>query len=164
MNFARIDTAINLADKQMGELTKIDPQLQAFVVGYLVLEIVSEFETRIEQMFVIRAKKTKDTPVSNFVGKMLDTRFRRPAVGKIKEFLGHFDTAMRICLETEMKGTQIESSMDSLLTNRDYYVHKEGNATLGFQGVKDAYVDAVKLFDCLAKALGLSATDLAHLT
>jgi len=164
MNFARIDAALNLADKQMGELTKIDPQLQAFVVGYLVLEIVSEFEMRIEQMFVIRAKKTKDIPVSNFVGKMLDTKFRRPAIGKIKEFLGHFDAGMRKCLETAMTGTRIESSMANLLTNRDYYVHKGGNPTLGFQGVKEAYKDAVQLFDCLAKALGLSQADLAHFT
>jgi hypothetical protein len=164
MKFARIETAIDLADRQMGELTKIDPQLQAFVVGYLVLEVVSEFETRIEQMFVIRARKTKDEPVSNFVGKMLDTKFRSPRIGKVTEFLGFFDPAMKTSLSTAINGTRIASSMNNLITNRDYYVHKKGDPTLGFEGLKDAYRDAVQLFDYLATALGLSPADVAQFT
>ena len=62
MQFSTLDTAIKLAKRESANLAAIDPRLQSFVAGYLVVEIISEFEQRIEAMFALRARKLGDAP------------------------------------------------------------------------------------------------------
>ena len=164
MQFSKLDTAISLAKKESAALAAIDARLQSFVVGYLIVDIISEFEQRLEEMFVLRAKKLGDVPNANFVAKMLDRKFRSPDVSKINEALKNHDAALLTAFEQRLSGTKWNSSMANLMLNRHYYVHKAGSPTMSLQDVEQAYNEAVKLFDALAHALGLSAGDCAHLT
>ena len=164
MRFSRLDTAIALAKKEAAALTALDARLQSFVVGYLIVDIISEFELRLEAMFALRAKKLGDVPNANFVGKMLDRKFRSPDVGKINEALRNHDAAFLNAFDTKLAGTRWKTGMDNLMTNRHCYVHKSGTPTMTLQDVEQAYNDAVLLFDALAHALGLTAADCAHFT
>jgi hypothetical protein len=164
VKFSRIERAMLLAQRHVVMLTSADPQLQAFVVGYLVLEIVSEFEQRIEQMFLLRAKKAGDVPVANFAEKMLGMKFRTPNLGKIKEVLRAFDPAMDTSFDAALAGTQCKIALDNLIKNRHYYVHKSGSATMGLTDVQGNYTEAVKLFEALGRALGLSPSEMASFT
>ena len=164
MQFARLDTAIALAKKESAALASIDPRLQSFVVGYLIVDIVSEFEQRLEAMFALRARKLGDTPNANFVATMLDRKFRSPDVGKIKDMLKNHDVSWLTAFLTALAGSRWDSSMANLMLNRHYYVHKSGSPTMNLPDVEQAYNEAVKLFDALAHALGLSTSDCAHFT
>jgi hypothetical protein len=162
MRFVRLDTAIALAKGQAAALTAIDPRIQSFVVGYLVVDIVSEFEQRLEAMFVLRAKKLGDTPNANFVAKTLDRSFRSPDVGKINDALKKHDAAFLDAFDAKLAGTKWKIAMDNLMANRHCYVHKSGTPTMTINDVEQAYNDAVLLFDALAHALGLTPTDCAQ--
>jgi hypothetical protein len=165
MRFARIDTAIALAKKHSAAVMGIDARLHAFIVGHLVVEVVSEFEQRLEAMFVLRARKLGDPPNTNFVSKMLDRRFRSPDVGKINAMLKDHDAAFLTGFANQLAKTKWDSAMSNLMINRHYYVHKEGAApTMSLHDVAEAYDEAVKLFDAMAHALGLTAADCAHFT
>lgn len=165
MRFSRIDSAITLAKKEAAALAAIDPRLQSFVVGYLVVDIVSEFEVRLEAMFALRARKLGDVPNANFVAKMLDRKFRSPDVGKINGFLRDHDGAWLTTFASQLAATTWQNAMASLMLNRHYFVHKSGSGpTMSLQDVDDAYNEAVKLFDALAVTLGLTAADCAHFT
>lgn len=161
MQFSRLDTAIALAKKEATALTALDSRLQSFIVGYLVVDIVSEFELRLEAMFAKRAEKLGDVPNANFVGKMLDRKFRSPDVGKINDALRSHDVAFLTAFNTKLKGTRWETGMNNLMTNRHCYVHKSGIPKMTLQDVEQAYNDAVVLFDALAHALGLTSDDCA---
>jgi len=165
MRFSRLDTAIALAKKEAAALAAIDPRLQSFVVGYLVVDIVSEFEVRLETMFSLRAKKLGDIPNANFIAKILDRKFRSPDVGKINQFLRDHDDAWLRAFENLLTATKWQSAMANLMLNRHYFVHKSGNGpTMSLQDVENAYNEAVQLFTALATTLGLSAADCAQLT
>ena len=164
MRFSRLDTAIALAKKETAALAAIDSRLQSFVVGYLVVDVVSEFEQRLEAMFVLRAKKLGDIPNANFVAKTLDRKFRSPDVGKINEALKGHDAAFLVAFEAKLAGTRWKTAMDNLMANRHCYVHKSGTPTMTIGDVEQAYNDAVLLFDALAYALGLSAADCVDFT
>lgn len=164
MRFSRLDTAIGLAKKEAAALTALDARLQSFVVGYLVVDIVSEFEMRLEAMFALRARKLGDTPNANFVAKMLNRKFRSPDVGKINLVLQNHDRAFLKAFEAKLAGTRWKTGMENLMTNRHCYVHKTGTPTMTLQDVEQAYNDAVVLFGALASALGLTAADCAHFT
>lgn len=164
MQFSVLDSAIDLAKKKAVDIDAIDSRLQSFVVGFLIVEIISTFEQRLEAMFVLRAKKLKDVPNANFVAKMLDRKFRSPDVHKINSMLRDHDPALLATFSAALAGTKWESSMNNLMLNRHFYVHKAGSATMTLREVEQAYTEAVKLFDAIARALGLTAADCAHFT
>lgn len=164
MRFLRLDAALALAKHQAAALTALDARLQSFVVGYLIVDIISEFEVRLEALFALRATKLGDAPNANFVSKMLDRKFRSPDVGKIKDQLKNHDPSFLKSFDTRLAGTRWKTGMDNLMTNRHCYVHKSGTPTMTLMDVEQAYNDAVLLFDALAHALGLSAADCAHFT
>src|SRR5437868_9274332 len=159
MRFIRLDTSIALAKKESARISALDPMLEAFIVGYLVVDIISEFEQRLEAMFALRAKKLGDAPNANFVGKMLDRKFRSPDVGKINEMLRNHDLAFLTTFDARLAGTRWKTAMDNLMTNRHCYVHKEGIPTMTLLEVEQAYNDAVLLFDALAHAIGLKPAE-----
>jgi len=163
MTFSRLDTAIALASKEAPTLVGIDARLQSFVAGYLIVDIISEFEQRLEAIFALRVKKLNDVPSSNFLCSLLDRKFRSPDMGKINTALRNHDASWLTAFDARLAGTQWKVAMDSLMQNRHYYVHKSGNATMSLPDVVQAYNEAVKLFDALAHVLGLSAADCAHL-
>jgi hypothetical protein len=164
MLFSILDTAIALAKKESATLAAIDARLQSFVAGYLIVDIISEFEKRLEAIFALRVKKLGDVPNANFVASLLDRKFRSPEVRKINEALRNHDASWLIAFDEKLAGTQAKTAMESLVQNRHYYVHKSGTATMSLQDVVQAYGEAVKLFDALAHALGLAAADCAHFT
>lgn len=164
MLFSSLDTAIALAKKESAALVTIDARLQSFVAGYLIVDIVSEFEKRLEAIFALRVKKLGDVPIANFLASLLDRKFRSPDVTKINDALRKHDPSWLIAFEGKLAGTRWKTAMDSLIQNRHYYVHKSGTATMSLDDVVQAYSEAVKLFDALTHALGLSAADCEHLT
>lgn len=164
MLFSRLETAITLAKRESAALAGIDARLQSFVAGYLIVEIISEFEKRLEAIFALRVKKLGDVQNLNFVTGLLEGKFRSPDVGKINSALRNHDASWVAEFDKELASTQWKTAMDNLMRNRQYYVHKSGNPTMSLQDVVQAYGEAVKLFDALAHVLELSATDCAHLT
>ena len=162
MLFSRLDTAIALAKKESAALAAIDARLQSFVAGYLIVDIISEFEKRLEAIFALRAKKLGDVPNANFVAKMLDRKFRSPDFGKINGMLKDHDAAFLTAFEARLATSKCNSAMANLMLNRHYYVHKDGSPTMSLQDIEHEYKEAVKLFDALAHALGLAAADCAH--
>jgi hypothetical protein len=164
MRFARLESAIALAKKEAPAIAAIDARLQSFIVGYLVVDIISEFEQRLEAMFVLRAKKLGDAPNTNFVANTLDRTFRSPDVRKIKDALRKHDAAFLTAFDARLAGTRWDIAIGSLMTNRHCYVHKNGVPNMTVGDVEQAYNDAVLLFDALSHALGLTAADCAHLS
>lgn len=165
MVFSRIDNAIALVKKSATSAPAIDPQLQSFLVGYLVVDIISEFEQRLEAMFCMRATKLGDKPNANFVANMLDRKFRSPSVGKINEMLRDHDDSILLAFSSRLAGIKWDSSMANLMLGRHYYVHKEGGSpAMTLMDVERAYNEAVKLFDAIAYALGLTTKDCAAFT
>lgn len=164
MNFSRLDSAIALAKRESAALAAIDPWLQSSVAGYLVVDIISEFEQRLEAMFALRAKKFGDVPTANYVANLIHRTFRSPDIGKINGALKRHDAALLNAFEAKLAGTQWETAMTNLMSNRHYYVHKTGSATMTISEVGQAYQDAAKLFDALADVLGLTAADCVQFT
>lgn len=163
MKFARIETAIALAKKETLAIAAIDPQLNSFVVGYLIVDVISEFEQRLEAMFVLRARKLNDGPNTNFVTSSMARRLQSPAATKIHEMLKAHHIDFYNTFATQLAPSKYMVSLSNLLTARQYFAHKQGSPPpMTLQDVEKDYLEAVKMFDALAVALGLTPADCAH--
>jgi hypothetical protein len=158
MNFSRIESAFQTCEKHLSTLDSGDPvtiEIEAGLVSYLILLIVSEYEQFIEATFVHRANKAGDPHLSNFVRKQLARKFRNPDLGKINETLGDFGQDYRDQFWSKIENTERHASWDNIIKARHAIVHREGSLNLTFRELKDSYEKSTTVIDELLNTIGI---------
>lgn len=159
MWYARIDNALRVCQNHIRELdpTSVkDKELETYLVGGLVILIVSEYEEYLEKLFVRRAEMCGDAHATNYIRKALDQKFRSPDLSKINETLGRFDLSYKTAFQNEIENSPIHAAWDSLMKARHAVVHKKGNLNLTFEELCQKYPLTKELIRSVERSLGLT--------
>ncbi|WP_334029387.1 HEPN domain-containing protein [Alteromonas sp. P256] len=158
MNFNKIDNALNTCSAYIAEmdLTEItNKEVETYLVGGLVVLIVSEYEDYLESAFVKRAEKCGDECAINFIRTMLSRKFRSPDLRKINDTLKSFDSTLRDVFHTDIKDSPEMAAWDSLMKARHAVVHKQGSLNLTFRELKENYAKTKRVIQAVESTLGL---------
>ncbi len=130
-------------------------EVEAGLVAYLVVLIVSEYESYLEAAFADRAAKCGDPHVSNYVRNELARTFRSPDLGKLNKTLGSFGQDYLTAFKAQVENTRQHASWDNIMRARHYYVHRQGASNITFRELKTSYGDTLLIIEELARILGI---------
>lgn len=125
--FREIDAAI----KQARASSAGDHRLQASLASYLVVLIAGYYEDSVEHLVEVRAGKSGDTDVQNFVRECVHRSFRNPNFEQINELIGHFSGSYKKAL-AELVNAKARTAINSIVTQKNNLAHgKPVTVTLG---------------------------------
>jgi hypothetical protein len=157
MPYQRIENALKICDNHIKTLDATNmenKELETYLVGGLVILIVSEYEEYLESVFIKRAEACGDTHVSNYIKKTLSQKFRSPDLSKITETLKRFDSTYQQSFSKDITNSPQHAAWDSLLKARHAVVHKKGSLNLTFRELKANYPLTKKVIESVEFALG----------
>ena len=160
MPFTKLEKMVDVCKAHHSALNPADPdfhELEFIIVSGLVLQIISEYESMIEDLFIDRASLCSDPHVENFVRVMISEKFRSPDIGKITEILGKFGRDYRSNFENNVLNTDLHAAWDNIMRARHAIVHQKGTLQLTFNELITSYPKTKTIFSCLRGALTLPA-------
>ncbi|MEL4363400.1 HEPN domain-containing protein [Shewanella algae] len=158
MLYSRIESALNTCRSHVGRLDPTDikdKELETYLVGGLVVLIVSEYEDYLESVFVRRAEKCGDPCATNYIKRTLAQKFRSPDLSKITNTLQLFDTAYNDEFKNEITNSPEHAAWDSLMKARHAVVHKKGALNLTFRELLENYDKTKKVIKKVESTLGV---------
>ena len=158
MTFQRIDNAFAVCEQYLQKIDRSDPSLlevETYFVSALVVLIVSEYETLIEDYFVKRADQCGDTHVANYIRKTMHERFRSPDIGKITKTLGEFSSDYKKKFTDLIMNSPEHAAWDNLMQARHAVVHKKGSLNLTFRELSESYPKTKKILEEVCNAIGV---------
>lgn len=158
MHYQRIENAIDVCAAHVRNLDPTnlkDKELETYLVGGLVVLIVSEYEEYLELLFFKRAEKCGDAHAANYIKKTLSQKFRSPDLSKIYETLNRFDGAYKESFVVSVENTPEQAAWDSFMRARHAVVHKKGNLNLTFGELQQKYPLTKQIIASVESALGL---------
>lgn len=99
-----------------------DPELSAYLAGYLVVLISGVYEDCIEYLINRRADKSGDPELTSYVRARTGQRFRNPNEGNVTGVLNEFSTAYGKMFERNVP-TQSKVALNSIANNRTWLAH-----------------------------------------
>jgi hypothetical protein len=157
MDFPRIDSALATCEAHLADLNDDDPraiEVESYLVGSLVLMIVSEYEEAIEALFSLRAAQCGDAHVIKYVQGQIAQKFRSPDLSKINETLGRFGSDYKAAFLATVDNTPLHAAWDKVLIARHAVVHKKGSLNLTLRELKEAYPQTLEVLKTLSRVLG----------
>ncbi|EKF9663338.1 hypothetical protein O1C66_003625 [Vibrio cholerae] len=160
MIYLRIENALETCKLHIRSLDQTDikfKELETYLVGGLVVLIVSEYEDYLESVFVRRAERCGDPHAINYIKKSLSQKFRSPDMGKITEILKLFDTTYCEYFRSEISNSPEHAAWDSLMKARHAVVHKKGTLNLTFGELLENYDKTKKVIHAVESSLGVAS-------
>jgi hypothetical protein len=124
-----------------------DLPTQQYLGGHAAVAISGIYEECVELMFTIRARKTGDKGIENFVSDVMHNGFRNPDSGKIIDFVKRLDPALIPALRKKISLAET-SALDSIVTGKNAIAHGKPS-TLTFADVVAFHRRATPIFDHL---------------
>lgn len=159
MLFTVIDNALNTCARHLKALDPTDfsnSEVETYLVGGLVVLIVSEYEDYLESAFIRRAEMCGDICAINFIRNTLSQKFRSPDISKITTTLKNFDVALNEEFRSDIQDSPEMAAWDSLMKARHAVVHKKGSLKLTFRELMENYEKTKKVITTVENTLGLS--------
>ncbi|MBW3166319.1 HEPN domain-containing protein [Ferrimonas balearica] len=155
----RIENALKHCKEHISNLDPSDighQELETYLVGGLVVLIVSEYEEYLESVFVKRAELCGDPHAINYIKKTLSQKFRSPDLGKINQTLLLFDSSYKQVFLGEVENSPEHAAWDSLLKARHAVVHKKGTLNITFRELEENYLKTRKVIEAVEETLGVN--------
>jgi len=86
MDFKRIDNALKVCSNHL-DATNPGPEIESYLVGYLLVLACSEFEQRFEALVAKRCARSTDSVLIAFMAQATDKLFRSPRIKEMAGFL-----------------------------------------------------------------------------
>lgn len=147
--FGEIDTALA---KAVG-WGRQDPELDAYLAGYLVVLLCGIFEDCIEHLLLERVRKTNDKELVSFVGRRVSQTFRNPDSGRIATFLEDFSSSYKDNYKKRVTDSSA-AALSSIVSNKNWLAHgetKKLQITIG--DVTDFYLRSIPVFEAVEQIL-----------
>lgn len=116
---------IDLALVKASAWGQADPELSAYLAGYLVVVIAGVFEDCVEHLVCTRAGKAGDPYVETFIRSRVQQTFRNPNHKNVATLLADFGAVYKDEYKKQAEDEAIEA-LNSIVTNKN---------SLGHQGV-----------------------------
>lgn len=115
-------TAIDQAVRKASDWGAVDPELNAYLAGYLVVLISGVYEDCIEHLVHRRASKSDDSQLISYVDERTAHIFRNPDTGNVVGLLGQFSTAYKKQFKARV-GSESTDALDSIVNNKNWLAH-----------------------------------------
>lgn len=138
-----------------GASFSISPELEYLIVSGMVLVIISEYESMIEDLFITRASLSIDPETENYITSAFSRKFRSPSITKITEHLGKFSAKYRKNFSDNVLDSENSAAWDNIMKARHEIVHGQGSINLTFKELIDSYPKTKSILACLVGALEL---------
>lgn len=107
-----------------------DAQLNSMLSSYLIVLISGIYEDCIESLFVLRAAKSRDKEITNFIKVFLSKHFRNPDFNKILNLLGSLNPNYAKRLKSQI-ALEAKEAINSIVRNKNRIAHGAySNATI----------------------------------
>ncbi len=156
MKIPVIEQHIKTCDTSLIEIEKMgidSSQIKYIYMRSIILEIVSEFELIIEDLFVKRADKSGDKELTSFVKTQLNNKFRSPDLSKIYTILSSFNINLKNNFFSNIQNTPKSAAWDNIMKARHSIVHKQGTLQMTYDEVKTSYKLCNEIIDDLLNQL-----------
>lgn len=163
MNFPRIDTAMKACKEHLVATGTLGTEIESYLVAFLLVAIVSEFEERFEAIAAKRVARVPDPHIQRFAAAAVARVVRSPKINELNGFLKMFGEDCRDAFKAKVSGTPMEAAYGNILENRMLIAHKFVT-NMTFSELESAYPDGVKVVSAVAEALGLTTAELADWT
>lgn len=130
-----------------------DPELSAYLAGYLVVLISGVYEDCIEHLVNRRASKSSDSQLTSYVDRRTAQTFRNPDSGNVVGLLGEFSVAyreqFRVTVDSESR-----VALDSIVNNKNWLAHGETRKLqVTVADVEDYFARSVPVLEALEDIL-----------
>lgn len=131
-----------------------NPELGAYLAGYLVVMITGVFEHCIEYLVKRRATRWNDPELQSFVRSRISQTFRNPTHDKIRDVLRDFSTAYLNDYDKQVN-TRAREALNSLVTNKNWLAHGETESmTVTMSDVNNYYQTSKDIIEIMERILG----------
>jgi RiboL-PSP-HEPN len=162
MHFPRLDNAIAVSKKHLDATKAYGTEIESFLVAFLLVTIIAEFEERLEAIVAKRAERAADSHIQAFATHYAHVAVRSPKISDIAGVLGYFGADYKDAFQKKITNTAAHRAYDLLLTNRHTVAHRTV-PNMTFVELEAAYPESVKVIDAAAEALSLTPTEIASL-
>ena len=166
MAFVRIEDTLATCDAYLRAHDQDDPrryEIEAYLVAYVVVLIVSEYEELLLSLFSARADMCGDAHVASYLKSRIQRAFTSPKLSKIKDSLRQCGSDYHDTFWSVVENTEHEDAWGNLINARHTVVHKSGNQQLTWRELKKNYAESKEIFRALIFTLGLPSTSIAGL-
>ena len=156
--WGRLEDALKTCEGSLSRLagTAADVvELESFLVSFLVVSIVSEFERQLKVAFEDRVRRCGDLPVERWGVSHLERRFWNPNVSKITETLKAFDENALKTFRASVENTASHAAWDNLVNARHDVAHRQRVPGMTLREVKSAFPAAQRVARELRTVLGV---------
>ena len=160
MVFSKIENALNVCKSHLDSLDRNDPkiiEIENYLVAGLVILIVSEYETLIEDLFSTRADMCGDSHVASYTKSMIAQTFRSPDLTKITSTLNRFGRDYKHKFSNKILNTPQHAAWDNIMKARHAIVHKKSNLNLTFRELQSSYQETKTVIAEICNTLGVSS-------
>lgn len=161
MRFTRIENVIGTCTEHLEATDGYHTEVESYLVQYLLVLIVSEYESRIKELFGRRCARSVDPRVSAFMnqrGAQLITRF---GIGEISGSLRWFGDDYKQHFQNACDG-RTRTAWENIYTNRHLVAHDSG-VQMTFGDLRAIYEESLLVLDAIVAALELRPDEVADL-
>ena len=126
MKFTQLDNAMDVCKQHLDNTGARGTEIENYLVGYLLVNICSEFEIRLKKLVEIRAARSGDKHLHNFVMYASSRVIRSIKVGEIAGYLGGFGADWKTSFHDSVLDTPSHVGYDNIMTNRISVAHLTG--------------------------------------
>jgi hypothetical protein len=159
MKFTRIDNAFEVCEKHLDATSSHASEVASFLVGYLTVIIIAEYEMKLEAILNKRAERPGDVHIQSFMKVAIDRLTRSVDVGEITGLLKHFGGTCKDDFKDAMaKAPKAVTYYGNIVERRHDVAHSTG-AHMTFSDLEVAYKESMCVFQAVADAIGLTADE-----
>lgn len=156
--WGRLESALKTCDGHLSRVAGSTPdalEVESYLVSFLVVSIVSEFERQLTLAFEDRVRKCGDQAVTRWGVSQLERRFWNPNVAKINETLKALDTKALDAFRASIENTASHAAWDNFVNARHDVAHRQRIPALTLREVKQAFPKAQRIAVELRMVLGV---------
>jgi hypothetical protein len=159
MKFKRIEDAFETCKKHLDSTNSRNTEIESFLVGYLIVLVIAEYEVLLEKILAKRADRIKDAHVQSFVKVAVDKLTRSIKIGEVSGLLSHFGSDYKKAfVDANQKTPTAMTYYDNIMANRHLVAHQTGT-TMTLLELETAFIESKIVFQTLADALTLTADE-----
>ena len=163
MRLQRIDYVLASCRAHLDSTASRSTEMEAYLVGYLLVIICSAYEQRIKDLVIARSKHSKDVDLTSFVTGVSARVVRSIKCSEVAGVLGLFGSHCKEKFQQDVNDTPAQVAYDNIINNRHMVTHG-GGTNMTFADVEREYRKSRLVLDAMGSALGLSPDDLAAFT
>jgi len=131
-----------------------DPELNAYLAGYLVVLISGVYEDCIEHLVNQRARRSNDQELSSYVRERTHRSFMNPNTQNIVSLLDRFSKAYKKSFVKRVNSTS-KAAIDSIVDNKNWLAHGDtGKLQVTVRDVSDYFRRSARAIEVLEDIVG----------